>query len=356
MNDSTKKQSPTKSLLLSILIMVLCVLSAKYILITALLLPFVGAYATAKLSPSWSLVYYVAAAAACFIILPDLWIIAFLMILLSSLLTGIAVKKKLRTYEGVLLSCAGWVLAFAVIIAASYISYGADPLTMILNWIRDSVEQSNEAAVVAYRFITTPELIYSESAKEMLARWIEIEKVIAGAQYDVMRETVLGSDGMAFINNILALDVPTMALQYSLLGGLFSYLLARLLMKRSGEEVSPVPAFKDFKLPKNLTTPLAIVFALSLGASLLDLPMQLYTACNILVNVCSVIFSVQAVTLIHWFITLRSKNRGTTIALSIVIPLAASLFQALPWLGFFEMLFKIRYNVIIRDGNFPPSK
>lgn len=59
-------------------------------------------------------------------------------------------------------------------------------------------------------------------------------------------------------------------------------------------------------------------------------------------------FAVQGVTLIHWFICLRSKNKGTTIALSIVIPLVAAAFGGLSWVGFFEMLFKLRYNVIVK--------
>ncbi|MBR4079327.1 MAG: DUF2232 domain-containing protein, partial [Christensenellaceae bacterium] len=280
MNDNAKKQSPTKTILFSILIMVLCIFSAKYVLFTALLLPFIGAYATAKLPPSWSAVYYAAAAAACFIILPGIWITAFLMILLSSLLTGIAVKKKMRTYEGVLLSCAGWVLAFAVVIAASYIAYGTGPLAMILDKIREATENSDTAALLFYMIRQTSGLAYAASPEAASAILAETQNVLFAENFAAMRETVL-ADGMVFFNNTIALDAPTTALMISLLGGLFSYLFARWLMKRSGEAVSPVPAFKDFKLPKNLTTPLAIVFALSLGASLLDLPMEIYTACSI---------------------------------------------------------------------------
>ena len=352
MDNTAKKQSPTKTLLFGILMMAACVLSARFMLFPALLLPFVGAYATAKLPPSWSLVYYIAAAAACFIILRGIWIPASLMILLSSLLTGIAVKRKMRTYEGVLLSCIGWVLAFAVVIAASYIMLGTDPLTMIHDKILEAVEQSDNAAVGAYWLLNTPEMFFSASTKDALAKFTEVVTVINGEQYDVMRELVLSADSVATIKNFLALNIPTLALQYSLLGGLFSYLVARRRMKRTGEEVSPIPAFKDFKLPKGLATPLAIVFVLGLLAlTFLDLPMQIYTALSILVDCCGLIFTIQAVTLIHWFISLRSKSRGATVALSIVIPLAGLVLNFLPWVGLFEMLFKLRYNVIIRDNS-----
>lgn len=356
MDVNTKKQSPTKTILFSILMMLLCLFSAKYVLFTALLLPLIGAYVTAKLPPSWSLVYYVAAAAACFVILPGIRIVAFLMLAIPSLLTGIAVKKKMRTYEGVLLSCTGWVLSFAVVIAASYIAYGAGPLTMIVEKIREAVEGSDLAASLFYTVRQMHDVAYAGSPEAISAVLSETQRVLLTENFAAMREAVL-ADGMVFINNSIALDAPTTALTTSLLGGLFSYLLARHLMKRSGEEVSPVPAFKDFKLPRNLATPLAIVFALALGVSLFDIPMPVYTACNILINACSLVFCVQAVTLIHWFISLRSKSKAGLILLSIFIPLIAAAFNALPWLGFFEMLFKLRYNVIIRDGrNMPPGK
>jgi len=358
MNDIKKKQSPVKTLLFGILMMAICILSAKYVLFTALLLPFIGAYATAKLPPSWSLVYYIAAAATCFLLLSEIWIAAFFMLLLSSLLTGIAVKRKQRTYEGVLLSCVGWVLAFAVIIAASYFTYGTDPLTMIVEKIRLWTEQSDDAALLFYIIRQSHDLSYASNSQLAAAILTETQEVLLSGQFDTMRQLVLSDSGMMFYNNIIAQSAPTSALQLSLLGGLFSYLLTRYRIKRSGEEVSPVPAFKDFKLPRNLTTPLAIVFVLSFAAlHFIELPAQLYTALLVLVNACTVVFAVQAVTLINWFISLRSQNKGTIIALTIVVSIAAVIFNFLPWLGFFEMLFKLRYNVIVRSrGDMPPGK
>lgn len=250
-----------------------------------------------------------------------------------------------------MLSCAGWVMGFAVIIAASYLVYGTDPLSMIVDKIRSAAESSDDAATMFYLIYENYIARVSANLDSYFAVLTEVQNVLYEAQIDVMRETVLSSSGMAYYNNAIAQQAPAMALQLSLLGGLFSYLLARLRLKRVGVEVSPISAMKDFKLPRGLTTPLAVIFILAyLATSFIELPMTLLTACSIMLEVCSVVFSVQAVTLIHWFICLRSKNKGTIIALSIVIPVVASLFQALPWLGFFEMLFKLRYNVIIKKN------
>lgn len=84
MKNTVKKElSPVWITLLGILIMVALLLGAKYTLFLAVLLPFVGAYVTARLQPSWSVVYYVAAAAACYLLLPKIWVVAFLMLLFS---------------------------------------------------------------------------------------------------------------------------------------------------------------------------------------------------------------------------------------------------------------------------------
>ena len=346
--------NPSVLLLIGIVCAAGCIWSAKYILITALILPFIGAYLTARMTPSWSLVYYAAAGAFCFLFLGELWILAFLMILLSGVLAGIAVKKKISSYEAVILSCTGWILAVLAVIGYCHLKFETDPLTLIINKLRELLEKSDFAAVTGYFFLRFSEVLNAGSTTAGLLVYQDLMEVLWEGDMEFIRGFAMTDSAMNFYHNYAALVIPSFSMEVSLLGGLFSYLSARALCRKGGMEVAPIAKMKDFKVPVKITTPLALLYAAAVAATtFLNLSSTLQMIAFIVMDSLAVVFAVQAVTLIHWFISLRSKRRSTTVALSILIPLGAMLLGAkvLAWIGFFEMMFKLRYRVSARPTN-----
>lgn len=352
MNEVKKKQlNPTVLLLIGVGGLVLSIWSAKYIFITALFLPFLSAYMTARLEPGMSVVYYAAAGALCYLLLGGAWLVCWAMILLSGLLTAIAVRRKLSVYEGTMLSCAGWICAILAVVAFCYLRYDSDPLTLIVEKIRSAMEAGDAEASFGYLWLRTLEMMSADSMEEYSLIMQDATQVLWGGDMQVIRDYVLTENSIATINNYIALTLPSLCMQIGLLGGLFSYLLTRVQMKRRGMEVAPIAKFKNFKLPVRMTTPLALFYIAGvLALYFFDLPATLQMVCCLLVDSLGAVFSVQAVTLIHWILTLRSRSKGATTALSIVIPMVCALpgINALPWLGFFEMIFKLRYRTIVR--------
>jgi len=352
MNEQTKKQlNPSIVLLIGIVIMAVCIWTAKYILVTALVLPFLGAYLTARLTPSWSAVYYVAAGALCYVFLGELWLPALVMLLLSGLLTAIAVKKKLFAYESVILSCAGWILAILVVIGWCHLKLHTDPLSLITEKFRVLLQENDSAAVFGYMWLRIGELRAAATPAAAMKIYQDMMVALGTESMDFLRSFAMTENALTQYNNHIAQLIPSLSMQISLLGGLFSYLTARVLCRRSGMEVAPIAKMKDFKLPLKVTTPVALLFAAAtLAALFLDLSPTMQMICSLVMNSLSVVFAVQAVTLIHWFITLRSKRNGVTVTLSVLIPMVALLIggNVLMWIGFFEMIFKLRYRVIAR--------
>lgn len=346
--------NPSLLLLIGIAAMAACVWTAKYILVTAVLLPFLSAYFTARLAPSWSVVYYAAAAAVCYLLLGQIWILAFAMILLSGVLTAVAVRKKIPSYEAVLLSCAGWILAILAVIGYCHLQFETDPLTLIMGRIRGVLAENDIAASLGYLWLRAEEMSLAVSKEAYTLILNDTLKMVTEGSMESIREYVLTDSSLGIFNNYIALKVPAMCMKLSLTGGLFSYLSARAICKANGMQVAPIAKLKDFKLPVKTTTPLALFFAAAvIASSVFDLPSTWEMLCYMLTESLSVVFAIQAVTLIHWFLSMRCRNKGTMVLLSILIPLGCLLLGAriLTWIGFFEMMFKLRYRVTARPIN-----
>ena len=78
--------------------------AAKYTLLTALLLPFIGAFVCARQDAAWITAFYITAGAFFYLLLSGHWWLYFAVFILASLPAGFAIRFKLRSFDAIIIA------------------------------------------------------------------------------------------------------------------------------------------------------------------------------------------------------------------------------------------------------------
>ncbi|MBQ4062585.1 MAG: DUF2232 domain-containing protein [Christensenellaceae bacterium] len=341
MEQKAKKINPALETLIMAAIFFVCAWLGKYIYITYIALPFIGAYVYARHGLSWEIVIIAAGTAVFWFLEPDAFIIASVMFALPSLITGAVIRRKTTSYEAVILSAGGWLLAFCAAAAWIYFIKETDPLTIMMDGLKNAVNSSDFVAVSIHSFLRSPE-VFSGTLDITVLLTTEAEAARAYVLDPLVLNTL-----RAYVISITA----TLMMKLVIYGGLGSYFSARALAKRFGNDVQRIPQFKMMRLPIKTSAWFVLMYILTFLPDLFSIE-SLQIPAVLLQAALSAIFLVQGTTLIAWLFGRKLKNK-IAVLLSVLIAAGTTMLGfsgILTTLGFFDVLFKVRDRFILMQN------
>jgi len=300
--------------------------------VLAALLPFVPAYMAGRFGISGALIG-VAAVAAGALIRPSIAPALILIAAPAALAAAWSVRKRKRFSSSVIFASVVALAGVALVFGLIWLKDGMTPVNYIVKNASDLFDQFTDKEVT---------LLYQS------ARVMDIQ---TGA---ITQEAVLATPRAQAISTMLSqlheivneLLVP-IALIWSLLAGLLSYLVARAGAKKTGIPLQAIPAFSEWALPRRFWLAFIASYVAALIAENLNLiPSGLLSPTVAFVY--GFLFSVQALSLADFLFKARDMRRGLRIGVHIV---AVLLFGTLlMWVGIFENTVQFRRRIQEKGG------
>lgn len=300
--------------------------AAKYTLITALLLPFIGAFVCARQDAAWITAFYITAGAFFYLLLSGHWWLYFAVFILASLPAGFAIRFKLRSFDAIIISCAGFALAAASLIAYVYFYTGNDILTFATERVNAALESSDTLLRSVYLFARSTDVVDGSLTASALMS-ASTEQMLS----------YLASE--SFISYVLSYTIPVYAMQTVVAGGFLTFICTRALLRRLGTEVCRIPSFERFYLPRKTSKYFVLLYLLSALPSLFSWQ-DLLIAGYVLSTLVETVFMIQGISFVYYLLGIKIKMRGLQIFLTIIISLFLS--GVLVYAGLIEQLIRIR--------------
>ena len=355
METEHRKLSPILETLICTVLFFICAWSGQYIYVTYLLLPFIGAYVYARNGLSWALAISVAGIGIFFVLNREMFLMASVMFLIPSLLTGWAIRSKMGAYESVVISAGGWLLALGAAVLFIHIKMDMRPIDWIMDTYKNTVNEKEIFPSFMYGYLVGQTSDTAASA-DTLSIFSVFKAMIDGAYtrftdiYSAISAPV--SEARAYLNEPSSLDLvkniftalsSSLSMKLVIYGGLLGYCAPRALAKKWGSETAHMPKFKMIRMPIKSSGWLILIYLLSqvpiyFGINRLIVPAIL------LGSALEAIFLIQGTTLICWFLS-RRNDKKLWVFLSIAITVCFGMF--VPYIGFFDQMLKIRDRVII---------
>ncbi len=348
MQDEKRKLSPVAETLICAVLFLVSAWLGKYVYVTYLILPFIGAYVYARNGISWAALLLVTGGVIFYFLIPESFLIALAMTAVPSLITGYAIRKKLPAYESVLLSAGGWLLAAGAAIAYIYYAVGMNPLDWIMTGVQSAIDGDDSFARMLYSSLNITQS-YSGGAiglGVMSAEYVETVLGYFSEPMDTVREYLAESSVINLISNSVGVLVSGALMTTVVAGGLTSYVVPRAIAKKAGTEVQYIPPFKMFRLPPKTSGYVVITYLLSLVPSYFGIE-SLVLPGILLSSAIGTVFVIQGTTLICWLLS-KKLNRGLSVFLSLLI----SLLGMNLFIGLFDQVLKVRDRAgMQRPGN-----
>lgn len=324
-----KNASPLLETLIAAAITLVIAYASQYMWYLALLLPFPGAYVFARQGAGWGLAIMATAVVIFYFIFVKFFVGVSIVVLIIILCSGLAVRKKLRAYDALLLSAAGWAVAMGALIGYVVLTTGQEPLALIMDFIKGEIVKSDQAALTVY---------YYMAFQNIAAGTAGIESLLVTDMAAVM-ESVTSEETISALRYLIGTYVPMLASGIAVLGGIFSYLLPRAIAKKRGFKPAAVPSFDKWKLSKKVSRYFIVMYLLTLIPELFGLT-QFELAAVILSSIISMVFTVQGLSLVDYLIRNRIPSRGLRVLILVLVCLFLN--SVLPWVGFIEQIFRVR--------------
>lgn len=327
---------PAIEALAALAVFALLALCGRYLPLLLLLLPLPAMVGVARLGAPWGLALAAACVIVCWALLGSVWIPVAMCCVVIALVGGWTVRCKWGAYDSVALCCGGWTLALGLLVGYIYLTTGADPLTWIMQLVEQAIGQDTSATLMLYGIEAGQEMaLGSLDMNAFFLRMMDYDQIVAYLRQDAQMQML-----RAYIGQI----VPVVAVNAAALGGLLSFLLARVLCKARGQRVGYVPGFDQFILPKNASVYFVITYVLVLVVVMLEVE-SLLLAATILYNLLALVFRIQGLSLVDYL--MRKRIRQRPLRVFVLVLCALILPTILTWVGLFEQVFRVREKKIL---------
>lgn len=294
-----------------------------------LLLPLPGIYLGARYGVNGMAIVLGIAAAAGGLLLGMAAIPLFGILAAAVILPAVAIRKKLGAYESLVLSCGAGALGAGILLLWVQLAAGQDLVSFLTTSLEAALPENESLTAGLYFLLRSSDVLSGalSPAEFLLATQEEMLAFVSdGAQMEQIRQT-------------LTLYVPVLLVYAVILGGLLWYLVPRAFAKRQGTPVAPVPPFSLFYLPKKAAPYFVGMFLLSILPTLAGWK-SLELAGVVLLNALMLIFSVQGLSLIEYFLRPRIASGAVRGVILVVCYLVLS--TLLSFAGLIEQVFRIR--------------
>lgn len=238
------------------------------------------------------------------------------LLLPSGVCLAIAFRRRQPLFESVALSCGGYLVGLFAVIGVGYLVFHTDLITAFTGLMRSNLaEQSGLTYLLYMAFSGIPIADIHVSASAAL------EYVM-----DILTQTLQSS-------------LPILCISMVLLGGFIGFLLLRAIFKKMGCPTLPVPPFRQMSMPKNFTWYAILAYILVLLVELI-FNIDLTVVRDVLLGCFVLIFIVQGLAFMDFFLSMRMKTRALRILIQVVCVLFFSTMLA--FVGIFDQIFRLR--------------
>ena len=330
--QENKRMAPVWETLLIAAVFVLLAFGSRLFFVPALILPVPLAYLFVRRGLAAGGAGCVLAAAVCVLMLPGAGVGVAIVALTAGAGSGIAIAKRLPAYETLVLCCASFLLGCLLLEAYSCLFFGADIVSRLWGYFQEKLAAAPEYNVLAYFLLTVQQAAAGNAeAAQMLF-----------AQYDAIVAYVNRPESLEALKSVVSTAVPAFAVEYASAGGFLGFLLTRGLAKKAGTQVTAIPPFSRFALPRKIGYGMVGVYLATLVLQMAGV-MKLYVVCLMLELLLGVVFSIQGLAFVWFLWSRRIKSRGGKAAAMILT--LAFVGWMLPYVGVMDAILRIRERV-----------
>ena len=336
MESTGGKKNLTLEIVIATAAFLVCLLLSSVLLIAVLILPIMAAFIAARHDIGWIVAFFVVATALLYLFFPSHWWAFAIMLLVSALPCGLAIRNKINSYDALVLSVGGWLLAAAAMLGYVYLSTGTDILTYSTETVNEALKNSEGLTSLLYVYSRSSDIMSGDLTQSMLA----------DISFEEMLKYVSSKD---IVSQLLSYYIPVAIMGTVVVGGFLQYLITRAVAKSRGSEVAYIPSFDRFYLPKKVSKYFLILYIVSLLPSLFGIE-ALYLAGYALSTMIETVFLIQGISFIEFLLKIKLKNKGLRIFLDVVISLFLS--GILIYVGLIEQIIRLREaNFILKNKN-----
>ena len=336
MDSSKARKSPALEVIIATAAFLIALLLADIMLITLFVLPIIAAFIAARQDIWWVVSFYVVVTAFFYLFFPGLWWLAAVILLLTSLPCAFSIRKKVNSYDALVISVGGWLLAAGAVIGYVYLATGSDILTYSSETITQALTESEGLTGLLYMYARSSDIVSGKLTQSMLAD-ISMEEML---KYIASKDIV---------NQLLSYYIPVFIMGTVVAGGFIEYIVSRAVVKARGSEVAYIPSFDRFYLPRRVSKYFLILYLVSLLPALFGWE-SLYLAGYALSTLIETVFLIQGISFIEFLLKIKIKSKGLRIFLVTIISMFLS--GILIYVGLIEQMIRLREaNFILKKKN-----
>jgi len=252
---------------------------------------------------------------------------------------GYAVRKKLRLRHSVIASGAAALAGVLLGVGALWLMTGQLPVDFFANQQERFLSNLSDFEVLGYYQL------------------VRIPDLLRGAVTQAALDSASRADAIAYL-----VSVSREALNYSLVGmigcyallmGLAGYLIPRALRKKLGGDVTAIPPFADFSLPRRFWLAFALSYLFAITGESLNWPGFAILEVTVL-SIYGLVLSVQGLAFLDFLYRRYKMGKAARVVLhAIALIISPVLGSLLMWLGLFENIANLRVRMNTKGGAVP---
>ena len=335
--SASNVKNPLPELIIAIIASLATVFISRYYILAVVLLPVIAAFISARHDFWWSASYYLALGGILYLLMNDHWWVCGVMVLLAALPCGFMIRMMYSSYESIIISVGGWLLAVAAALIYTNRVIGSDLITYATDATNAALKESPGLSLIFYIYSRTQD-IYNGTLTQDMMNGLTHSQVLK----------YIASEGV--VDALVGYYLPMVIMGTIVTGGFLSYIIARAVAKKRGSKVGYIPPFEKFYLPKKVSIYFILTYFIS------QLPMlfgweKFYLAGYVLNALVTTVFLIQGISFVEFL--LKTKIKRTFPRAMLVTAIALTISGLLSYVGLFEQFIRIRDAkfTIIKNNN-----
>ena len=252
---------------------------------------------------------------------------------------GYVIRARLRLRHSVMASGAAALAGVLLGVGALWLMTGQLPVDYLANQLQGSFSGLTDIEVLS------------------LYQLVRIQDLLTGAVTQAALEITTRADAIAYLVGLFreALNYRLVGLIgcYSLLMGLVGYLIPRALRKKLGDNVSVIPPFAEFSLPRRFWLAFALSYLFAVIGSSYGWPGFAILEVTVL-SIYGLVLSVQGLAFLDFLYRRNKMGKGVRVVLhTLGLIISSMLGSLLMWLGLFENIANLRVRMNTKGGAVP---
>jgi uncharacterized protein YybS (DUF2232 family) len=240
-------------------------------------------------------------------------------------------NEKKRMFTSVIITISSVLLGIIIFIGIMAFTTGLNVTDLILARF-ESAMLMDDYITKSFYFAISDQQAFTEFALSG-----EVPSAYAGTSLDSMRVYI-----MSLAADVVRSSLPVIIVIYSILSGFIGFYFSHAYLKKRDVELVNVASFGRLTVPRQPITALCIMVIASYLLSSFGLEI-FNEMSSLLFMVFMTVLSVQGYATIHFFY----KEKKIPLFVAILLYIITTVFGMIPWLGFFENLFKVRARYLI---------